>query len=317
MDSRTVEAEKSYARLDVFLAEALDVTRSAAKKLIEEGHVLPAEAGRAAGADKPSRPVAAGERFAVTVPPPQLLDLTPQDIPLDIVYEDNDLAVVNKPRGLTVHAGCGNLTGTLVNALLYRLKNLSSINGVVRPGIVHRIDKDTTGLLVVAKTDAAHLSLSAQIADKTCSRVYLALCDGVFGQDEGRIETYIGRHPTERTKMAVVPPAKGRFAATNYEVVRRFAAGYTLVRFRLETGRTHQIRVHCRHIGHPVVGDPVYGSKKQRFRVGGQLLHAERLSFTHPTTGERMTFTAPLPEDFAQVLEMLERTERRGREEQE
>ena len=297
VDSRVIRADAPAARLDLFLADALSITRSAAKKLIEGGNV--------AGTDKCSRPVAAGEEFIVAIPAPREPDLTPQDIPIGIVYEDDDLAVIDKPRGLTVHAGNGNLSGTLVNALLYRLKNLSSINGVVRPGIVHRIDKDTTGLLVVAKTDAAHLSLSGQIANKSCARVYLALCDGIFAQDAGRIETYLGRSPSDRTKMAVVPPAKGRYAATNYEVVERFPAGYTLVRFRLETGRTHQIRVHCRHIGHPVTGDPVYGSKKQRFALQGQLLHAAELSFTHPRTGERLTFTAPLPADFEKVLRTL------------
>ncbi len=301
MNSRRLTADRDYPRLDVYLASALGITRSAAKKLIDDGNVV------CGGAAKASHAVAAGTEVDVAIPDPQVLDLTPQDIPLEIVYEDDDLAVVNKPQGLTVHAGSGNLTGTLVNALLYRLKSLSSINGVIRPGIVHRIDKDTSGLLVVAKNDAAHLSLSAQIADKTCSREYLALCDGIFKEDSGRIETYIGRHPTDRIKMAVVPKEKGRYAATNYEVVKRYARGYTLVRFRLETGRTHQIRVHCKHIGHPIVGDPVYGSKKQQFRLNGQLLHACRLTLTHPVTGERMTFEAPLPEYFERALKVLEK----------
>lgn len=297
---RELCAQESAPRLDVFLSEQLQITRSAAKKLIDEGRVThngaPAKASKA---------VEAGDVVAADVPPPRQLDLTPQDIPIEIVYEDEDIAVVNKPQGLTVHAGSGNWTGTLVNALLYRLQSLSSINGVVRPGIVHRIDKDTSGLLVVAKNDAAHLSLSAQIADKTCAREYLALCDGIFSQDRGRVETYIGRHPSDRVKMAVVPPNKGRYAATNYEVVERFAQGYTLVRFRLETGRTHQIRVHCKYLGHPVVGDPVYGAKRQKFRLNGQLLHACRLELTHPRTGERMSFEAPLPAYFQNVLNSL------------
>ena len=300
MDSRRAEAAAPYARLDVFLAETLGCTRSAAKKLIDDGHV------RLGGEQvKASRPVAEGEVFDVQIPPPRVPDLTPQDIPVEIAYEDEDVAVVNKPQGLTVHAGNGNYSGTLVNALLYRLNGLSSVNGVVRPGIVHRIDKDTSGLLVVAKNDAAHLSLSAQIAEKSCARVYLALCDGVFAEDAGRIETYIGRSSADRTKMAVVPAGKGRYAATNFEVVHRYPQGYTLVRFRLETGRTHQIRVHCRHIGHPIVGDPVYGGKRQKFNLGGQLLHACELTFTHPRTGERMTFSAPLPAHFARVLDAL------------
>lgn len=300
MDSRRAEAAAPYARLDVFLAETLGCTRSAAKKLIDDGHV------RLGGEQvKASRPVAEGEVFDVQIPPPRVPDLTPQDIPVEIVYEDEDVAVVNKPQGLTVHAGNGNYSGTLVNALLYRLNGLSSVNGVVRPGIVHRIDKDTSGLLVVAKNDAAHLSLSAQIAEKSCARVYLALCDGVFAEDAGRIETYIGRSSADRTKMAVVPAGKGRYAATNFEVVHRYPQGYTLVRFRLETGRTHQIRVHCRHIGHPIVGDPAYGGKRQKFNLGGQLLHACELTFTHPRTGERMTFSAPLPAHFVRVLDAL------------
>ena len=293
-------AEQPCERLDVFLSARLGVTRSAAKKLLDGGHIT--VGGKAV---KASRPVSAGEEVVAEIPDPETLDLTPQDIPVDIVYEDEDIAVVNKPQGLTVHAGCGNLSGTLVNALLYRLNSLSSINGVVRPGIVHRIDKDTSGLLVVAKNDAAHLSLSAQIADKTCAREYLALCDGIFGQDSGRVETYIGRHPADRLKMAVVPAGKGKYAATNYDVVERFPQGYTLVHFVLETGRTHQIRVHCKYLGHPVTGDPVYGSKKQKFNLNGQLLHAFRLTLTHPRTGERMTFEAPLPAYFRKVLDAL------------
>ena len=295
-------AEQPCERLDVFLSARLGVTRSAAKKLLDGGHIT--VGGKAV---KASRPVNAGEEVVAEIPDPETLDLTPQDIPVDIVYEDEDIAVVNKPQGLTVHAGSGNLSGTLVNALLYRLNSLSSINGVVRPGIVHRIDKDTSGLLVVAKNDAAHLFLSAQIAEKTCRREYLALCEGIFKEDTGRIETYIGRSPSDRVKMAVVPKEKGKYALTEYEVQARYAEGFTLARFRLYTGRTHQIRVHCRYIGHPVVGDPVYGSKKQKFHLAGQLLHACRLELTHPRTGERMSFEAPLPAYFTDVLSRLER----------
>ena len=303
MDKRIFTVEDGPSRLDIFLSEALSVTRSAAKKLIENDFVT--VNGKIA---KASREVSSGDLVEAQIPAPQKLDLTPQDIPLDIVYEDEDIAVINKPQGLTVHAGNGHLSGTLVNALLYRLKNLSSINGVVRPGIVHRIDKDTSGLLVVAKNDAAHLSLSEQIAEKTCSREYLALCDGIFKEDRGRVETYIGRWPSDRIKMAVVPQGKGKYAATNYEVVRRYAAGYTLVRFCLETGRTHQIRVHCRYLGHPITGDPAYGAKKQKFNLNGQLLHAFRLTLTHPRTGELMTFEAPLPDYFEAVLDKLEKS---------
>lgn len=302
MERRTVAASAAYSRADVFVSEFLGVTRSAAKKIIDGGGVV--ADGKTI---KASHPIAVGTRLEICIPDPQILDLTPQDIPIGIVYEDDDLAVIDKPQGLTVHAGSGNMSGTLVNALLFRLKSLSSINGVVRPGIVHRIDKDTSGLLVVAKNDAAHLSLSAQIADKTCFREYLALCDGVFKTDNGRIETYIGRHSTDRIKMAVVPPEKGKRAVTNYQVLKRYPQGFTLVRFVLETGRTHQIRVHARYLGYPIVGDPVYGCKKQKFNLNGQLLHACKLTFTHPVTGERMTFEAPLPEHFTAVLNVLEK----------
>ena len=302
MNTQRFIAQEAQARLDVFLAESLQITRSAARKLIDDGCVLlRGEIGKA------SQSVNAGDCVEASIPEPQMLDLTPQDIPIEIVYEDDSIAIINKPQGLTVHAGNGNLSGTLVNALLYRLKNLSSINGVIRPGIVHRIDKDTSGLLVVAKTDAAHLSLSEQIANKSCAREYLALCEGIVKEDSGRIETYIGRHPTDRIKMAVVSEGKGKYAATNFETIRRYKKGYSLVRFRLETGRTHQIRVHCRYMGHPIVGDPVYGSKHCKFKLNGQLLHACKLTLTHPVTGERMTFEAPLPEYFRQVLEVLGR----------
>ena len=223
---------------------------------------------------------------------------------MDIVYQDEDVAVINKAQGVTVHAGNGTHGSTLVNALLYHLDSLSGINGVIRPGIVHRIDKDTSGLLVVAKNDAAHLSLSNQIKDKTCARVYYALVEGVVKTDEGEIETYIGRSDKNRTMMAVTD--RGRKAITDYEVVKRYSA-YTLIRFSLKTGRTHQIRVHCKYMGHPIVGDPVYGYKTQKFKLNGQLLHAEELSFNHPRTGERMTFTAPLPDYFEAVLKKLEK----------
>lgn len=305
MNRQTFVADAPAERLDVFVSEKLGVTRSAAKKLIEDGCVL--LSGKEA---KASHPVKAGERVEADIPEPKTLDLTPEDIPIGIVYEDDDIAVIDKPQGLTVHAGNGNLSGTLVNALLFRLKSLSTINGVVRPGIVHRIDKDTSGLLAVAKNDAAHLSLSAQIAEKTCAREYLALCEGIFKEDRGRVETQIGRHPTDRIRMAVLPAGKGRRAVTHFEVVKRYAKGFTLVRFRLETGRTHQIRVHCRYMGHPIVGDPVYGSKKQKFELKGQLLHAFRLSLDHPRTGERMTFESPLPAHFKRVLDILEKSER-------
>lgn len=205
---------------------------------------------------------------------------------------------------MTVHMGNGNTDGTLVNALLYRLDSLSGINGVIRPGIVHRIDKDTSGLLVVAKNDAAHLGLSEQIANKTCKRTYLALLEGKLKDDKGTVTTYIGRDPRDRLKMAVVEPEKGKIAVTDYTVLQRYD-GYTLCRFDLHTGRTHQIRVHARYLGHPVVGDPVYGIKKQKFKLNGQLLHAWKLALVHPATGKEMNFEAPLPDYFADVLHKL------------
>ncbi|MDE5547862.1 MAG: RluA family pseudouridine synthase, partial [Clostridia bacterium] len=233
------------------------------------------------------------------------------DIPIDIIYEDEDVAVVNKPQGMTVHAGAGNYEGTLVNALLFRLDSLSGINGELRPGIVHRIDKDTSGLLVVAKNDTAHLSLSKQIEEKSCKREYLALLEGVLAQEKGQVATDIGRDPKDRLRMAVVPAGTGRRAVTDYTVERRFR-DHTLVRFSLQTGRTHQIRVHAKHLGHPVAGDMTYGYKKQRFQLNGQLLHAYRLELTHPRTGERMEFFAPLPDYFEHVLDVLGKTERYG-----
>ncbi len=290
------------ARTDVFLCERMEgVTRSAIKRLADEEHIFvngqPARAGQA---------LRTGDRVEAEIPDPRPATARAQDIPIDVVYEDADLAVVNKPQGMTVHAGNGNTEGTLVNALLFRLDSLSGVGGAIRPGIVHRIDKDTSGLLVVAKNDRAHASLSEQIASKTCKREYLALLEGVVKEDSGRIVTEIGRNPADRLQMAVVPTGRGKRADTSFFVEERFARN-TLVRFALGTGRTHQIRVHAKYMGHPVVGDPVYGYKKQRFPLNGQLLHAFRLEFTHPTTGERMAFTAPLPEYFEKILQIVRR----------
>ncbi len=292
---------ESPVRADVFLSERTELTRSALKKLADEGHVFVNGAPVKAGCK-----LRAGECVEVEIPDPIPTFAVPEDIPLDIVYEDGDLAVVNKPQGMTVHAGAGNFQGTLVNALLYRLHDLSGVGGALRPGIVHRIDKDTSGLLVVAKNDRAHLSLSRQIAEKTAQREYLALLEGVPKEKAGRIVTDIGRDPNDRLKMAVLPAGTGRRAETGYEVVEAFRAN-ALVRFELKTGRTHQIRVHAKYMGHPVVGDKTYGFKKQRFALEGQLLHAYRLTLTHPVTGERMTFEAPLPDYFERVLDILRR----------
>lgn len=301
METKRFIASNDYPRADVAVcAYVTDITRSAAKKLFEGGSVQ--INGKAA---KPSQSVSAGDEIVVVLPDPKECAARPENIPVDIIYEDADVAVINKPQGLTVHAGNGVDGGTLVNALLYRLDNLSGIGGVIRPGIVHRIDKNTSGLLVVAKNDAAHVSLASQIAEKTCHRTYIALLEGNLKDDSGTVTTYIGRSTSDRTKMAVVPPDKGKLAVTEYCVLGR-NCGYTLCKFVLQTGRTHQIRVHAKHLGHPVVGDDVYGRKKREFSLNGQLLHAYKLEFDHPSSGERMTFKAPLPDYFVAVLKKLE-----------
>lgn len=300
MKAETLVADAACERADVFLAEKLGVTRSNAKKILDEGNAV-----RGGKPLKASAGIAEGDEIEVTIPDPVSMDAKPEDIPLDIIYQDESLAVINKPQGMTVHAGSGNYEGTLVNALLYRLDSLSGINGVIRPGIVHRIDKNTSGLLVVAKNDAAHVALARQIEDKTCHRTYLALLEGIVKEDKGTITTYIGRSEKDRTRMAVVDESKGKIAITDFEVLKRYEAGFTLCRFDLHTGRTHQIRVHAKYMGHPVVGDDVYGYKKQKFQLQGQLLHAWRLEFVHPVTGEKMSFEAPLPDYFKDVLDKL------------
>lgn len=301
METKTVIAEKSE-RLDVYLSEKLDKTRSAVKKLVEDKNVT--VNGKV---EKAGKTLKEGDEIIVVLPDPVKLDLEAENIPLDIIYQDEDIAIINKPQGMTVHAGNGVHGSTLVNALLYHLDSLSGINGVIRPGIVHRIDKDTSGLLVVAKNDAAHVSLSEQIKNKTCRRIYLALVEGVVKENDGVIDTFIGRSDKNRTMMAV--KSDGRRAVTHYKVIRRYK-DYTLMEFSLETGRTHQIRVHTKYLGHPVVGDPVYGYKTQKFRLNGQLLHAFRLELTHPKSGERMAFEAPLPDYFRAVLEKLDSSQK-------
>ncbi|MBD5585394.1 MAG: RluA family pseudouridine synthase [Clostridia bacterium] len=301
MQTINLTARDNFARADIFLSENLsDYTRSAVKKLFEGGLVL--LNGKKI---KPSSQITAGDSVEVTLPDAVEYTAKPEDIPIDIIYEDEDVAVVNKPQGMTVHMGNGNREGTLVNALLFKLDSLSGINGVIRPGIVHRIDKDTSGLLVVAKNDTAHLSLSKQIEEKTCKRTYLALLEGILKEDTGTVTTYIGRDPSDRVKMAVVEPDKGKLAITDFTVLKRYKEGFTLCRFDLKTGRTHQIRVHAKYLAHPVVGDPVYGVKKQKFNLNGQLLHAWRLRFIHPRTGEELSFEAPLPDYFTNTLKKI------------
>jgi 23S rRNA pseudouridine1911/1915/1917 synthase len=250
--------------------------------------------------EKAKYAVAAGDQITVSIPAPAALDVQPQNIPLDIVYEDDDVLVVNKPQGMVVHPAPGHPQDTLVNALLYH-SPLSTINGVIRPGIVHRIDKDTSGLLMVAKNDQAHISLAAQLQAKTSQREYLALVHGVIKEDKGTIDAPIARAKNDRKKQAVV--AGGKHAVTHFEVLERFNE-YTLIKCILETGRTHQIRVHMKYIGHPVAGDPLYGPKKT-LKGHGQFLHAALLGFKHPRTGEQMTFTTPLPSIFEQTLATL------------
>ena len=244
-----------------------------------------------------------GEEYILNIPEEEKESpVEPENIPLDIVYQDDDIAVINKQQGLTVHAGNGTGDETLVNALIAKLDSLSGINGELRPGIVHRIDKNTSGLLVVAKNDKAHVSLASQIEKKECKRIYIALLEGVVKEDEGRIETFIGRDSKDRTKMAVTK--FGRTAITDFKVIKRYK-NHTLCEFSLLTGRTHQIRVHSKYIGHPIVGDLEYGYKNQKFKLNGQLLHAKKLILTHPTSCEILTFEAPLPQYFEKIITNL------------
>lgn len=297
MKTLSLVCEEPCKRLDVFVVGG-GITRSHAQKIIAEGGVtVDGEV-----VTKPSLPVKQDSVVVVTLPDDVPVDIAAEDIPLDIVYEDADLLVVNKPQGMVVHPASGVYSGTLVNALLYHVKDLSGINGVLRPGIVHRLDKDTSGLLVVAKNDRAHVELQRQIQCKQCRRIYLALLNGVLKQDSGVVDKPIGRCKTDRKKMDIV--ADGRNAVTLWTVEERFS-NYTLARFELKTGRTHQIRVHARYLSHPVVGDKTYGVKNCRWSLNGQLLHAWQLMFTHPVTGEQMSFCAPLPDYFEAVVDSL------------
>lgn len=287
-------------RLDRWLAASgVGPSRAFVQKLIDAGHVL--VDGRVAPASHKVRP---GQKVLVAIPPPEPTATLPEAIPLDVLYEDDDVIVINKPQGMVVHPAAGNRAGTLVNALLAHCRGLSAIGGKERPGIVHRLDKDTSGVLVVAKNDDAHVSLQKQIQAREARREYLAIVHGRVREERGRINAPIGRHPVDRKRMAVI--AGGRPAVTDYEVLERFP-GYTLVRAILQTGRTHQIRVHMAHLGHPVVGDPVYGARRSPWNLKGQCLHAQRLAFRHPRTGAWMSFTAPLPPDMEKVLADLRR----------
>ncbi len=295
-----VEDDQKGERIDTVVALICDdITRSAAQKLIANGDVVVN--------DEPvskNYKVRSGDIVKVTIPDPVLLDVKPENIPLDIVYEDDDLLVVNKPKGMVVHPAPGNADGTLVNALMFHCADsLSGINGVIRPGIVHRIDKDTSGLLIVAKNDAAHLNLAEQIKEHSFTRSYRAVVHGNIKDDEGTIDAPIGRNPKDRKKMAVTKE-NSRSAVTHYKVLERFGS-FTYIECRLETGRTHQIRVHMAYKGHPVAGDPVYGPRNTPTEMNGQCLHAGLIGFVHPKSGEYLEFEAPLPDYFEKFLRKL------------
>jgi 23S rRNA pseudouridine1911/1915/1917 synthase len=289
-------------RLDVFISRECDLSRSNVKTVIEKGGAFVNGVCRI----KSGYELRSGDEVEFIQPKPEILEVKAENIPLDIVYEDDWFAVINKPQGMVVHqAGSYKKNDTLVNALLFRLKNLSTINGVIRPGIVHRLDKDTSGLILVAKSDAAHRSLAAQIEKKSAQRIYYGLCDGNFKQDNGTIDLPIARSKKDRKKMAV--DENGRKAVTHYTVLERFGK-YTLVRFRLETGRTHQIRVHAAFLHHPIAGDAVYGGSCSLYDKG-QLLHAKELTIKHPQSGEEMFFECPLPDYFSEILEKLKKSQ--------
>ena len=298
------EAVNSGERLDVFLTEQnQDFSRSHVQKLIADGKVMVNGQQR-----KANFKLTAGDEITLEIPEAVEAEILPEDIPLDILYEDKDIIVINKARGMVVHPAAGVFSGTLVNALMHHCTDLSGINGELRPGIVHRLDKDTSGVMVAAKSDKAHLSLAQQIKDKTAHRIYQAIVYGNIKEEAGIIKGDIGRHPVDRKKMAIVQD--GKSAVTHFKVLERFGE-YTLVECALETGRTHQIRVHMTHIGHPLVGDPKYGTngkRKDNFSIQGQALHSMSLELDHPVTGERMTFDTELPEDMQKILRYLRNT---------
>jgi len=304
MLSFVAEKKDIGMRLDIFLSENADITRSNAQKLLEDGCVFVNEAK-----ETKKYKMKENDEVWVKLPEPRVVDAVPQDIPLDIVYEDDDIIVVNKPQGMVVHPAAGNYDGTLVNALMFHTKgNLSAINGVIRPGIVHRIDKDTSGILVVAKNDKAHLSLSEQIKEHSVTREYYCLVVGGVLDDYFSVDKPIGRDPKDRKKM-LAGVSGGRCAKTHFYVLKRYS-GYTLLKCVLETGRTHQIRVHLKSVGKAIVGDTVYGLKKdklaEKYNICGQLLHAKKLGFVHPTKGEYVEYDSELPEKFLCILDKLQ-----------
>lgn len=291
-----IKVDEKGIRLDIFLSDKLGLTRSFIKNLIDEGKVLVNNKKVKAGYK-----VEMQDEIEVDRIEKEPVDILPENLPLDIVYEDKDLAIINKHQGMVVHPAGKLRSGTLVNALLYHIKDLSDINGKIRPGIVHRIDKDTSGLIVVAKNDFAHLELQRQIQDKTCKRNYLALTYGRFREESGRVENYLARGESRHEKIFVVPKAKGRYALTFYHVLA-YNHGLSLVEFELKTGRTHQIRVHSSFLGHPIVGDKLYGKGEEKYKFDGQLLHAYKISFIHPRTKKQMEFTCHLPKYFSDFV---------------
>ncbi len=286
-------------RLDLFLSEKFDLTRNSIQNLIKKGLVLVDSK-----IEKNGYPLKEGQKIEITVPTPQKTDIEAEDLPLDVVYEDSDLLVINKAQGMVVHPANSVHSGTLVNALLGKVHDLSGINGELRPGIVHRLDKDTSGLMLVAKNDKAHNNLAKQIQNKTCERTYWALVSGDVKKDEGIIVTQIGRNPKDRKKMAVLPEGQGKTAISQFKVLKRFGS-FTLMEWKLKTGRTHQIRVHAKHLGHPVACDPIY-NPKQNFSHVGQLLHSKHIKFVHPTSKKIMEFDSDLPPYFSNILSKLE-----------
>ena len=298
----TLFADLAGERLDAFLARSVEgLSRSAAQKLIEDGLVT-----RCGKPGKKNDKLNVGDAVSYKIPAPKAVDITPKEMPLDIVYEDDDLLVINKPKGLVVHPAAGHSDDTLVNGLLYALgDDLSGINGELRPGIVHRIDKDTSGLLAVAKNDLAHTVLASQLKDHSMARTYEAIVCGVMKEDSGTVDAPIGRHPSDRKKMCVTQRGS-KPAVTHWEVIRRYR-GYTHIRCKLETGRTHQIRVHMAYIGHPILGDTVYGHKKAELGQSSQCLHAGTLCFAHPRDGHPVVVYAELPQYFKDVLKKLEK----------
>jgi 23S rRNA pseudouridine1911/1915/1917 synthase len=292
-----IQDDEAGERVDKVLSAWFQISRNQIQTWIEEGRVLLQDLPV-----KANYKVRAGDVFTISVPEPEPMDVLPEPIPLDILYEDEDVIVINKPRGMVVHPAPGHTHGTLVNALLYHCKDLPGIGGVMRPGIVHRIDKDTSGVLMAAKTERAQISLSAQLKEHTVTRRYIALVHGQVPHSIGTVEAPIGRHPVHRKQMAVVKQG-GRHAVTHFSVLERFDK-YTLLELKLETGRTHQIRVHMQFIGHPLVGDPLYGVKKT-LPIDGQALHAAVLGFRHPATDQYVECSAPLPEDMERLLELL------------